>query len=295
MLNNEGIYVMNILVIGNGFDLAHGLPTSYRDFLKFTDDFMDMYKARKDGRNLGWEDSFDKKFIPWINELLKDANKNEISEELVKELASLIEDNLWIEHFKNVQISDGWVDFEKEISRIIRVIDDGRKTLDIPLDEYRGSFKSKIEEKAYTVLNPDVHTDSRPTMSFQELKDKLLSDLNRTIRALEIYLSGYVEEISIETHIPEIRDISADRVLSFNYTGTFERVYREDLERRKKDVRYDYIHGKATKGISLETCNMVLGIDEYLNEPECNGDNEFIEFKKFYQRIYKRTGNEYKK
>ncbi len=26
---------MNILVIENGFDLAHGLPTKYGDFLKF--------------------------------------------------------------------------------------------------------------------------------------------------------------------------------------------------------------------------------------------------------------------
>ena len=25
---------MNILVIGNGFDLAHGLPTKYGDFLE---------------------------------------------------------------------------------------------------------------------------------------------------------------------------------------------------------------------------------------------------------------------
>ncbi|MBQ8999135.1 MAG: hypothetical protein IJ086_10685 [Clostridium sp.] len=26
---------MNILVIGNGFDLAHGLPTKYYDFIEF--------------------------------------------------------------------------------------------------------------------------------------------------------------------------------------------------------------------------------------------------------------------
>ncbi|OOM09319.1 AbiH family protein [Clostridium saccharobutylicum] len=26
---------MNLLVIGNGFDLAHGLPTKYSDFLGF--------------------------------------------------------------------------------------------------------------------------------------------------------------------------------------------------------------------------------------------------------------------
>lgn len=27
--------MMNILIIGNGFDLAHGLPTKYGDFLIF--------------------------------------------------------------------------------------------------------------------------------------------------------------------------------------------------------------------------------------------------------------------
>ncbi|MCS4585855.1 hypothetical protein FZ990_08310 [Clostridium perfringens] len=30
---------MNILVVGNGFDLAHGLPTKYSDFLGFIDYF----------------------------------------------------------------------------------------------------------------------------------------------------------------------------------------------------------------------------------------------------------------
>ena len=30
---------MNILVIGNGFDLAHKLPTKYQDFLEFVEYF----------------------------------------------------------------------------------------------------------------------------------------------------------------------------------------------------------------------------------------------------------------
>ena len=29
---------MKILLIGNGFDLAHGLPTAYKDFLKYCTD-----------------------------------------------------------------------------------------------------------------------------------------------------------------------------------------------------------------------------------------------------------------
>ena len=40
---------------------------------------------------------------------------------------------------------------------------------------------------------------------------------------------------------------------------------------------------------------MVLGIDEYLKGDSKNKEIDFIAFKKYYQRIYKKTGNEYKK
>ena len=43
MQNNRGIDGMNILVIGNGFDLAHGLPTKYTDFLEFCKRVMATY------------------------------------------------------------------------------------------------------------------------------------------------------------------------------------------------------------------------------------------------------------
>ena len=33
---------MNILVIGNGFDLAHKLPTRYNDFLGFVERFLNI-------------------------------------------------------------------------------------------------------------------------------------------------------------------------------------------------------------------------------------------------------------
>ena len=38
---------MNILVLGNGFDLAHGLPTGYKDFLRFTDAFVEYNQTGK--------------------------------------------------------------------------------------------------------------------------------------------------------------------------------------------------------------------------------------------------------
>lgn len=35
-------HFMNILVIGNGFDLAHGLPTKYGDFMAIIIDYCTM-------------------------------------------------------------------------------------------------------------------------------------------------------------------------------------------------------------------------------------------------------------
>lgn len=93
---------MNILVIGNGFDLAHGLPTKYTDFLKF---------------------------VEVINQVIEIKNNDDI-------------------------------------------------------------------------------------------RDKLYYDLNRFIRALEIYLADYVEKIECNRVSPDIEKMSFDKVLSFNYTKT---------------------------------------------------------------------------
>lgn len=44
---------MNILVIGNGFDIAHGLPTSYQEFLRFASEIDDVcVRLQKNGIDL---------------------------------------------------------------------------------------------------------------------------------------------------------------------------------------------------------------------------------------------------
>ena len=119
------------------------------------------------------------------------------------------------------------------------------------------------------------------------MKKKLEEGLNKLIRALEIYLSCFVEKLHINKQISEIKDI--DYVISFNYTHTFSAVYKENIS-----CVIDYIHGEAKRENTIEKDNMVLGIDEYLLDNRKDKDIEFIAFKKFYQRIYKGTGCEYK-
>ena len=86
---------MNILIIGNGFDLAHDLKTSYKDFLKYWE------KARPKAYLEDWPD------VPtqWKKEHV----------------------NVWFNYFLEKQqiLGDTWIDFETEIYDVITKIQSG--------------------------------------------------------------------------------------------------------------------------------------------------------------------------
>ena len=117
----------------------------------------------------------------------------------------------------------------------------------------------------------------------------MLKDLKDFIRCLEIYICIHINEIKPNKRITELDDIeSIDAVLSFNYTNTYERLYGKD------NTKYHYIHGKANINNTVDSCQLVLGINEYSDTSDDN-DTEFIQYEKFFQRIYKRNGCEYTK
>ena len=117
-----------------------------------------------------------------------------------------------------------------------------------------------------------------------KITDKLNNDLNSLIRCLEIYLTDVVENIEISKKLPDINEISnLDKVISFNYTDTFKRVYDVNQE-----MEYDFIHGRLDISNNIEENNMVLGIDEYLEDEYKDKELDFIHFKKYFQRIYKK-------
>lgn len=252
---------MNILVIGNGFDLAHKLPTTYQDFLKFADSYI--------------------------------SYKTDITEELLQELRTLVNNNCWIKYFKNFYDGSGWIDFEREISNIIQMVDkaklrnDERKEKGI--DYVRFNFK-EIETLVYFDQRVKQDTGSGMNLIFQ-INKCMQRDLKNLIRCLEIYLDAYINQLSVEVLSPDIQQLTIDKVLNFNYTNTFARIYNPS---GNTNIEYDYIHGKADIHNTIETNNMVLGIDEYLPNDRKNKDIDFIAFKKFYQRIYKETGCKYK-
>ena len=314
---------MNLLVVGNGFDLEHGLPTQYKDFL----DFIYGFKILINGgyKNNGLIE-FERKVINGENSYIDDVNnrkkeprkfnecvKNMLlhedaftikgfeewsNQEHIKNLQSYCDDNVWIEYFvdKRDKEKKTWIDFESEISEVIQSLDYMRKYR-IKAKENTSAYCNEkyfnMEEKIYKLLNRGRIYNNINSLDHEEYKkiviERLKEDLNRLICALEIYLYVYVNSVDIKTMAPDIKNVEIDKVLSFNYTDTYRKTY---LKNHSKFIKYHYIHGQAN--LEEKKNNMVIGIDEYLDDDLVNKETNFIAFKKYFQRIYKKTGSEYK-
>ena len=271
---------MNILVIGNGFDLAHGLSTSYKDFLDFVVTCRD-YKTAPDEKSKYYNFCKAHNKTPIYNEILEHIWTNS---ELL---------DCFLEKYNELCATgkNGWIDFEKELSDIVKALTFGIKYA----TDNEGSIL-KIDDKSNMIIRKFVSLEAKdmngpvylPRDFMSGKLDNLQDGLRRIIRLLEIYLVEFVELLPISKEVPECKDVEFDHVISFNYTDTFLKLY--DHDRRAK---YCYIHGEAKRDGNFMDCDLVLGIDEFLNRNESQNNNLFIWSKKFYQRIYNGTGSDY--
>lgn len=286
----EGNYIgMNVLVIGNGFDLAHGLPTRYMDFLEFIEKYEEYYN-----------NSF--VYCDYTNMAVYFKDLKENRSDIYNEINSLINENRWIHHFlmlkdkKLLENKQTWIDFESEISKVIQTLDKIKRSF--KNDSYSEWNQVKLDEYEFEVLHDIFDFDRKLDIvnRFLLLKEiesitiKLVEDLNKLIRCLEIYLDDYVSNKYFETLKKKefITNLKIDKILSFNYTNTYKKLYGSS------HIEFNYIHGMVNRKHDLNSCDLILGIDEYLDDNEKNRYVDFIQFKKFYQRIYKSTSCIYK-
>lgn len=186
---------MNILVIGNGFDLAHGLPTSYKEFLKFVLESADM-----------------------CSRFQKNGLGDKESASAVAEIKEMIKDNFWINHFEKVsECGENWIDFETEISKVIQEIDAVRKLINEarrnPMEEAK--YYREIENQ-YAGFSEKFSLDDvwDNPKGMQLVKENLLRDLNRLTHCLEIYLCQYVNKIEINgKEIEMLKNLQINHVL----------------------------------------------------------------------------------
>ncbi|MDR1872309.1 MAG: bacteriophage abortive infection AbiH family protein [Deltaproteobacteria bacterium] len=281
---------MEILVVGNGFDLEHGLPTSYIDFLKYCTE---------------------KKYLN------KDDN-NEFNT-LRDEFSRLVIDNMWLKYFLEIESRNKenrkktWIDFENEIYLLINSLNISEvengdlcfKIIDITskLSKYDpnlsvnyGDLQIKSFHDMFKNFPRLYFSDTDNLIDVNIISEFFYDQLCNFIRLFEIYC---IVEINVilknmladqvgdhEVNREKFSKIKFDCVLSFNYTNTYPLLYGND------GTKYCYIHGKAQED-SLKT-NLVIGINDYLVKGKESEDFLFVKLKKYFQRIIKKTGSEYK-
>lgn len=257
----------NLLIIGNGFDLEHDLKTHYTDFF----DTINNNVSSK-------------------NEIILNNNKY------------LIEDNhlllyLLEEYKQNKLQGNNWIDIETELKKIITLIEEIRTNNFIDnINYYKGENEYTIINKIQSKSSHYFKNSLSPFISgtfgvnfYKYIKEKydtsiktLEKDLNELTDMLRDYLLE--QDISNLTKTKDISDIDykITHVLSFNYTDTFRQLY-SDID----DDKIDFIHGSLNKN------NLVLGINETLTEDTENKIVDTVYFKKYFQRIYKKTDYKY--
>lgn len=309
---------MNILLLGNGFDLAHFLPTTYLDFISF---------LKRININNKLKD-------PSYKEVLEKYVLDPSNQEIINILNNLFQNNLWYEHFKEkTTFNNNWCDFEKEIEYVTKQLEEAKQKIEkkqslnlstLITSEHDFLFKAvenyinhKVSKDCKMTLqnqkiyihkfnrltsdiisiqltlnvnypdeynNLDLLPNSNTTIAFEKLIEHILNQLNDFTKCFELYLFHFVNKINIKK-ISFIQKILSDdhnlKVINFNYTNTLN--YYDFYN--KNNVCH--IHGEA---LNNEENNLVLGI----NETENNIDPMFTRFRKYFQRFEKRCDLSYR-
>jgi len=309
-----GIF-LNILVIGNGFDLSHFLPTKYDHFM-YAMKSIQKYRQPENGM------SFDEIFIelpeneiPFISKTkeIYDCTNIRLNQEQILFFQNKLATNNWFEFFLNhVNEIKSWIDFEQKIEQAlnfsvnaINIINDRHlkeKTFNLPIYNFKrdnstsyfftdlqfnilsflnfitlenvqianGGRRAKLNSQFFISQEYDLHGfNSTKFISF------LQDQLEEFIEIFNLYLTVVIDVLEPHSrfNVDELK--SVNKVFSFNYTNTFEKFYKNDID-------IQYLHGKFGS-----EQNLVLGVSDIKDVSLKN--LKAYGFTKYHQKILKDT------
>lgn len=231
-----------------------------------------------------------------------------------------ISNNLLIQYFLDKYISNtmsgnNWIDIEAEVFAIIKNLETikinyGNSCFRIHNLTTDPSFKKLLaslyhNDSYFHKEIEEIRKIDNLSIQYNEIKiKKLEQDLDNFIFLLCSYLLSIEEDFTQSKNQQQLMDIyhishNITHLLSFNYTDTFRKIYSKpissfydiDISNKFKYIKnyiyVDFIHGNISNN------NLVLGISETLSSEKANTEHSFIYFKKYFQRIYKKTGAKY--
>ena len=285
---------MNILIIGNGFDLAHYLPTSYMDFMKLLKSADNKYRLSSAIRSMSTNPLYNGVYGELFDRFPDLINKLDLHK--IQELENRLQSNVWGAYYAGCEAEiNGWIDFEREMIPVFEVLEELFNCKDTFFElNSDGSYVEGIllgnglsikkAELLYKYFKSGTHLGKQCIIVRSEycgkqygvFKDKILKDLKKELDVFIELFKEYLEEVVGKIEIQKdskISSIKADAVISFNYTTT-ELKY-ENL----KNAENYHVHGSVSAPNSI-----VMGI----NGMQDDYKNTFLYFYKYFQRIRRR-------
>ena len=230
-------------------------------------------------------------------------NQSSLVADEISELIIRAQKNMWFTYFSEAFDQDlGWIDFEKEISYVIDSFSDfftvntNRDfTMELSIDDEgtrhvisRFSYFHDHAEPSSALPSPyenrrvrDPYCTEYPkgsgiwSINKEAVIDELYHALGELSFLLKEYLRIFVEQpidtlLREKLLLPNPQFQKEGRVITFNYSSVFEKVYGA------KQVIH--IHGTLNDKI-------VLGVNPNEDDNVRTVDTTFLQFKKYYQRV----------
>lgn len=296
----------NIVVIGNGSDRALELPTRYLDFMSIVNAYD---SAIRDSRmtNLSdflgeFRDTYVEKYArDYLNRRLGLSNGEEDPEiEKLEPLFTAKRNNFWLllygalvdeerEALSRGESIGSWTDFEWEMEQVLLTIYEAMEKGEITF-----GYKRVCSEQTKGTLNQILSFFNQAHSKIKDINQMiqwLERDLYQFKHCLNLYLEAFVNapmrDGFVHEQVPQLVQIKIDKLISFNYTSTYQLLYDSNVE-------VDYVHGIADITHTIETSNIVLGIENELLDSDDAKRVLFSGFQKSWQRLMYGTEKMYK-
>ncbi|MBL1411086.1 AbiH family protein [Sphingobacterium faecale] len=281
-----------LILIGNGFDLAHGLETGYKDFILwymsqcanrytanqcyFQDELIDLSPCRDE------DDYDDIQESMYIHQYFETQIPRELR------CVVTVRSRFFKELLINLSLKN-WVDIENQY--FDNLLDLGGKisTKSFNLEEVKQLnsefkfLKTKLEEYLISVEQNHIHSVNPNLLDILNSPFEL-SDFDTVIDDPKALQSKLGKKFSLQERI-----LHKAHVLNFNYTNTFE-TYRENLKSKYfSKIDLNHIHGQLNNSDNPIIFGFGDEHDKEYMQFEEQRMNELFDHIKSYQ--YLRTPN----
>lgn len=312
-----------LVIIGNGFDLAHGLPTSYRDFIDdFWSNLKTNYREEKYKEIIEIRKEHDYFLfeieIKSYDDFLLNLEKYCIKENLVlyKDDCIAQKGAVNVVKFKNIFLKEiskqigiqNWIDIENEYYRQLKKIINS-KCLDISksIEYWENEQKIQVEklnkefEDVKLIFEKYLYEKVEKVFNLSII-EKYISQhktIYNALRPISLYNSPstVLKEFSRKEDVDEIKEFfnfekenetSKNNIMfvNFNYTNTIEMLYKSHLQDESTEVLVNYIHGQMGNH-NENKINFGFGdeMDEDYKLIENINDNEYLRNFKSFQYL----------